>query len=101
MINYSVELSARALEDFRNLSGYEITHPGLNMSFIREKILSLQTMPERYPFWEENPWIEKQVRVMVKNGVCIFYYINKETKIVSVIRILYVQNAAVKEIKIV
>ncbi|MCQ2573564.1 MAG: type II toxin-antitoxin system RelE/ParE family toxin [Treponema sp.] len=98
MIQYSVEFTESAREDFFNLYCYETTHPkSLSTEKLKVAVTSLELMPERFPFFEEKPMVDKQIRIMKEGDVCIFYFINKETKIVSIIRMLYVQNVIVEQ----
>lgn len=97
MIQYSVEFTASAKEDYENLRSYQITHPKLDISSLEVAITSLELMPERYPFFEEKLLVSNQVRILKEGDFCVFYYINKENKVVSVIRILYVQTRAVEQ----
>jgi len=98
MIQYSVEFTESAKEDFFNLYCYETTHPqSLSTEALKVAITSLEIMPERFYFFEEKPLVDKQIRVMKEGNVCVFYFINKETKVVTIIRMMFVQNVAVEQ----
>ena len=98
MIQYSVEFTQSAKDDFFNLYCYESTHPDfVSTEALKIAVVSLELMPERYPFFEEEPLVSKQIRVMKEGNVCVFYYINKETKIVTIIRMLFVQNVVIEQ----
>lgn len=97
MIQYSVEFTAAAKEDYDNLCGYEIKHPAISSEQVRIAITSLELMPERFPFFEEKFTVSKQIRIMKEKNICIFYYINKEEKVVSIIRMMCIQDVAVTQ----
>ncbi|MCF0243104.1 MAG: type II toxin-antitoxin system RelE/ParE family toxin [Treponema sp.] len=98
MIQYSVEFTRAAREDYINLCSYEISHPAISIEKIQIAITSLEVMPERHPFFEEEKFtVEKEIRVMREDNILIFYYINKEEKIVSIIRMMYIQDVAVTQ----
>lgn len=98
MIQYTVQFTESARDDFFNLSCYEISHPSLVSSdALKIAITSLELMPERFPFFEEEPLVRDQVRVMKEGNVCVFYFIDKEKKIVTILRLLFVENVAVEQ----
>ena len=98
MIQYSIEFTESAQNDFFNLYCYETTHPGcVSVEDLKVAVSSLEVMPERFPYFEEKEMVDKQVRVMKEGKTCVFYYINKETKVVSILRMLFIQNVAVEQ----
>jgi len=98
MIQYSIEFTESAQNDFFNLYCYENTHPNcISVEALKVAVASLELMPERFPFYEEKEMVDKQVRVMKEGNTCVFYFINKETKVVSILRMLFIQNVAIEQ----
>ncbi|MCQ2578243.1 MAG: type II toxin-antitoxin system RelE/ParE family toxin [Treponema sp.] len=90
MIKYTVKLSAQAEKDletiFKNFRG---TKP-VALAELETHIKGLENLPERYPFYEEEPWISKGVRFMKTSCFGVFFGFNKETKVVYVARVLVI-----------
>lgn len=65
------------------------------------EISSLSMMPERFPLTEEEPWKTNGIRKMLVKGFVVYYWVNKDKKIVTVTAVIYCkrdQIAALKEI---
>lgn len=101
LIEYEVNLTNQAKEDFDNLRIFHHTESAIPIDEVKTAIESLVLIPERYPFFEEEPWVEREIRIIEKDGVCIFYYIDKEAKKVYVVRILYARKVLVEQVKVV
>ena len=56
---------------------------------IMDVVRSLETMAERNPLYKEEPWKSKGVRFAIARNYMIFYTINADTEIVSILRIMY------------
>lgn len=56
---------------------------------IKEQILSLSTMPDRYAVIAEEPYAAMGIRRVRVENYLIFYTVNEKSKTVSVIRVLY------------
>ena len=56
---------------------------------IKEQILSLSTMPDRYAVIAEEPYVAMGIRRVRVENYLIFYTVNEKSKTVSVIRVLY------------
>ena len=56
---------------------------------IRKEIRALDRMPERYPLVDWEPWLSMEMRKMSVGNYVVFYQVDKETQIVTVIRIFY------------
>ena len=56
---------------------------------IMEKIDSLETMPERYKIYEEEPWKLKKLRYFSVGNYLIFYLVNERENIINIVRIIY------------
>lgn len=56
---------------------------------IKGEISRLNTMPERYPLWEDEPWHSAGLRKMVVRKYIVLYQVNHERKSVQVARVFY------------
>lgn len=52
-------------------------------------VRSLKSMPERYPLYQEEPWHSQGVRFVPVKSYLVFYVVNSQKNIVSILRILY------------
>lgn len=46
-------------------------------------------MPERFMAYEKEPWLTRGLRIMPVDNYLVFYIPDKETKNVTVIRVMY------------
>lgn len=88
MINYTVKLSAKAAKDLEMISKTIRRTKPVAFAELEKHILGLENMPEKYPFYEEDPWIKRGIRYMKCGTFGVFFGMNKETKKVFVIRVL-------------
>ncbi|ANR70847.1 addiction module toxin RelE [Selenomonas sp. oral taxon 126] len=88
---YRVELSAQAKEDMREIyvELRAIDSAEALFRHLEEHIYALEEMPERYRLYEGEPWRTHGLRVMPVDHYLVFYIPNHESRIVTVIRILY------------
>ena len=56
---------------------------------LEQAILSLDEMPERYHFYDKEPWKERNLRIMPVDNYLVFYIPCSEEKTVTVIRVMY------------
>ena len=56
---------------------------------IMADIRSLETFPERYPLYKDEPWYSQGVHFMPVKNYLVFYTVKKETETVSIARIMY------------
>lgn len=59
------------------------------MRRLESRILSLDTMPERYKSYDKEPWHSQGFRILPVDNFIVFYIPDANTKIVTIIRILY------------
>ena len=52
-------------------------------------ILALDTLPNRYPLVEEEPWHTKNIRKMVIKGFIVYYLVNENKNVVTVTAVIY------------
>ena len=56
---------------------------------LEENILKLDAMPERFRVYDQEPWRSRNLRVMPVDNYLVFYIPEHETKIVTVLRVMY------------
>ena len=56
---------------------------------MEERILSLDTMPERYRKYEKEPWKSRGLRILPIDNYLVFYTMNTDIKVVTILRVMY------------
>ena len=56
---------------------------------IREAIFKLDQMPERFPLYQEEPWLSLGIRRMNIDNYAVFYLIDDSSNSVSVVSVIY------------
>ena len=56
---------------------------------IMQEARTLESMPERYPLYKEEPWHNQGVRFLPVKNYLVFYTINAAEDTVSIARIIY------------
>ena len=94
-MNWTVEYSARARQDLRDIYEY-IAYDLLardaaskQTGRIMTEIRSLEKMPLRYRLYDEEPWHSQGLRFFPVNRYLVFYLTNEAKHTVTVIRIMY------------
>lgn len=59
------------------------------LGVMEEAILTLDTLPSRYPLTEEEPWHTKGIRKMIVKGFSVYYLVNEDKKVVTVTAVIY------------
>ena len=52
-------------------------------------IVSLDRMPERFQIYEKEPWRRRNLRTMPVDNYLVFYMVNQEKRIVTIMRVMY------------
>lgn len=92
---YEVEVSEQADSDLRGIYEYiafELQSPenaNGQLDRLEEKILSLDTMPERYQKYEKDPWKSLGLRVLPVDDYVVLYIPNSDKRIVTILRVMY------------
>ena len=92
---YTVNLSEQADKDLRRIFEYiafelcSVDNAKKQLNHLEEKILSLNTIPERYQKYKKDPWKSRGLRVLPVDNYVILYITNNDKKIVTVLRIMY------------
>ena len=93
--SYKVTYSPQALDDLKGIYSYialslkAASTAQKLVNRIRKEIRSLNTMPERYALLELESWDYPAIRKLTVDNFVVLYTVEKNTKIVSAIRILY------------
>ena len=101
---YNVYLTEQARVDMRML--YEYIADTLMEPLIAEKqytriekaVYSLDKMPERFRRYEKEPWKSRNLRVMPIDNFIAYYTVDNESRIVTVIRVMYGRRNTEKEL---
>ena len=56
---------------------------------IEEAAVSLEDFPDRYRLYEDEPWHSRGLRVLPVDNYVIFYIVKDDTRVVTIIRIMY------------
>ena len=92
---YEIEMTEAAKKDLQSIFEYiafilqEPENARNQMRRLESRILSLDTMPERYKSYDKEPWHSQGVRILPVDNFIVFYIPDANTKIVTIIRILY------------
>ncbi len=95
---YIVEVSEQADSDLRAIFEYiafELYSPenaSGQFDRLEEQILSLETMPERYPKYKKEPWKSRELCVLPVDIYVILYILNIDKKVVTTLRVMYAKR---------
>lgn len=94
-MKYAIEVSARAKCDLRGIYEYiafELLAPenaGSQLNRLEKGIMELASMPFRFRKYETEPWKSRGLRIMSIDNFVVLYLPNKETAVVTIIRVMY------------
>ena len=92
---FEIEISAQADADLRGIYEYiafELRSPENargQLDRLEKSILSLSQMPERVREYENEPWHSRGLRIMPVGSYRVFYILNIEKAVVTIIRVMY------------
>ena len=92
---YEVEVSKQADSDLRGIFEYiafELQSPenaSGQLDRLEEQILNLDTMPERYRKYENEPWKSRGLRVLPVDNYVVLYITDSNKKVVTILRVMY------------
>ena len=92
---YEVEVSKQADSDLRGIFEYiafELQSPenaSGQLDRLEEQILNLDTMPERYRKYENEPWKSRGLRVLPVDNYVVLYILDSNKKVVTILRVMY------------
>ena len=102
---FDVQISEQADNDLRGIFEYiawELLAPenaAGQLDRLEEAISKLDHMPEKFRRYEREPWRSRGLRVFPVDNYLVFYIPDMETKIVTVIRVMYGGRNADRELK--
>ncbi len=92
---FEIEISEQADIDLRSIYeyiAYELQSPenaSGQLDRLEASILALNQMPERFRKYENEPWHSRGLRIMPVDNYCVLYIPDKNTKIVTILRVMY------------
>ena len=92
---YDVEVSGYARLDMKNIYDYianTLQEPVIaekQYSRIEKAVYSLDNLPERFRRYDKEPWRSRNLRVMPVDNYLVFYVVDNDSQIVTVMRIMY------------
>ena len=92
---FNVEISWQADIDLRSIYEYinfELQIPRNafeQLIRLKKSIIGLEQLPERFQKYRYEPWFSRGLRVMTVDNYCVFYILNIEKAIVTIIRVMY------------
>ncbi|MDR1702980.1 MAG: type II toxin-antitoxin system RelE/ParE family toxin [Sporomusaceae bacterium] len=101
---YDVKITQQACLDLRIIYEYiadTLMEPLIaknQYSRIEKAVYSLEQMPERFRQYEKEPWQSRNLRVMPVDNYLVFYIVDNENRMATVIRIMYGKRNIEKEL---
>ena len=95
MKQWKVIYSGQAKLDLLNIADYIRYNLLAPQSAIRitdkimDEIKKLDSMPERFSLYQEEPWYSLGLRFFPVENYTVFYYSESQTSVVQIIRIMY------------
>ncbi len=92
---YEVAITEQADADLRGIYEYiafELLAPenaAGQIDRLEENILGLEHFPEKFREYEKEPWHSRGLRIMPVDNYLVLYIPDKETKVVTIIRVMY------------
>ena len=92
---YQVNTTEQADADLRGVYehiAFELLSPDNaagQLDRLEEHIIGLEKFPEKFRTYDKEPWHSRGLRVMPVDNYLVFYIPDKETRLVTVIRVMY------------
>ncbi len=92
---YNIEITDQANHDIRSIYeyiAYELLSPtnaSGQLDRIQKCIMSLDYMPERYRFFDREPWRSRELHIVRVDSYCIFYIVDDERMTIYIMRVMY------------
>ena len=102
---FDVQISEQADRDLRGIYEYiafELLAPenaAGQLDRLESAISKLDYMPDKFRMYDREPWKSRGLRVFPVDNYFVFYIPNEETRIVTVIRVMYGGRDIDKELK--
>lgn len=94
-MKYQIFYTNSARQDLKNIYRYiseDLVEPEIAAKLtdkIMKAIRSLDEMPQRYRLFEEEPWHSRGLRILPVNNYLVFYLLDDEKTVVTILRIIY------------
>ena len=95
MMKYRVRVGAQAQSDITDIMRYigqvllEPRTAGNLYRLLKEEILSLKQMPERYPYEDDDRLYALGIRKLLVKNYKVLYFVDTERQLVQVARVVY------------
>ena len=95
MMKYPIEIGAQAQSDITDIMRYigqvllEPRTAGNLYRLLKEEILSLKQMPERYPYEDDDRLRALGIRKLLVKNYKVLYFVDTERQLVQVARVVY------------
>ena len=95
MMKYRIEIGAQAQSDITDIMRYigqvllEPRTAGNLYRLLKEEILSLKQMPERYPYEDDDRPRALGIRKLLVKNYKVLYFVDTERQLVQVARVVY------------
>ena len=95
MMKYRIEIGAQAQSDITDIMRYigqDLLEPrtaGNLYRLLKEEILSLKQMPERYPYEDDDRLRALGIRKLLVKNYKVLYFVDTERQLVQVARVVY------------
>lgn len=95
MMKYRIEIGAQAQSDITDIMRYigqvllEPRTAGNLYRLLKEEILSLKQMPERYPYEDDDRLRALEIRKLLVKNYKVLYFVDTERQLVQVARVVY------------
>lgn len=92
---YAIKITSQADNDIRNIYeyiAYELQSPenaSAQLNRIEKCIMSLDDLPERYRFYDREPWKSCGLHIALVDNYCVLYIIDNDNKTVYIMRVMY------------
>ena len=92
---YEVTITDQADADLRGIYEYiafellSLDNAAGQLERLEEHIIGLEEFQDKFRPYEKEPWNSRGLRVMPVDNYLVFYISNKDTGIVTVIRVMY------------
>ncbi len=93
-MNYKIKMTAEAEADLRSIFKYiavnlqSVIAAAGQLERLEKAVNSLGQLPERYRVYEKEPWLSRNLRIMLVDNYLVFYIPDNEEYTVTVMRIM-------------
>lgn len=92
---YDIKITEQADKDIRGIYeyiAYELQSPenaSAQLERIEQCIMSLDSMPERFRFYEKELWESRGLYIVPADNCCVLYIVDNGDMTVSIMRVMY------------